>query len=46
MNRRNFMATSAAAIMAAGAVPRTSMASVPEAQMMDHAKMVVPDLPL
>ncbi len=45
MDRRKFMATSAAAVLAAGAVPRTSMASVPEAAITKSAAMVVSDLP-
>ena len=45
MDRRQFMATSAAAVLATGAVSRTSMASVPEAAMMNSPQMQVPDLP-
>ena len=46
MNRRKFMATSAAVVMAAGAVPRTSMASVPEAAISQGSKMEVSPLPV
>jgi len=45
LNRRKFLATGAAAIVGAGIVPRTSQASVPEAEFQNSAKMVVPPLP-
>ena len=45
MNRRKFMATSAAAVLAAGAVSKSSMASVPEAAVSEGPKMMVPGLP-
>jgi FtsP/CotA-like multicopper oxidase with cupredoxin domain len=45
MDRRQFMATSAAAVLAAGTVSRTSQASVPEAAVSESPQMVVPSLP-
>ncbi len=44
-NRRQFLATGAAAIVGAGAVSRTSQAAVPEAAFQNTASMVVPPLP-
>ncbi len=45
MNRRSFMATSAAAVLAAGAVPRSALASLPEAAVSEGPQMIVPPLP-
>jgi len=45
MNRRQFLSTSAATVVGASLVPRTSMASVPEAEFQSSAKMMVPPLP-
>lgn len=45
MDRRSFMATSAAAVLAAGSVPHSSLAAAPELATSDSAQMVVPDLP-
>jgi FtsP/CotA-like multicopper oxidase with cupredoxin domain len=45
LDRRRFIAASAATILGAGVVPRTSLAAVPEARIQSTAAMVVPDLP-
>jgi FtsP/CotA-like multicopper oxidase with cupredoxin domain len=45
LDRRRFIAASAATILGAGIVPRTSLAAVPEARIQSTAAMVVPDLP-
>ena len=45
LTRRGLMQASAAVVLAAGAVPRTSMASVPEARIMDAVTMEVPREP-
>jgi FtsP/CotA-like multicopper oxidase with cupredoxin domain len=45
LDRRRFIAASAATILGAGIVPRTSLAAVPEALIQSTPGMVVPDLP-
>lgn len=45
MNRRQFVAGAAATTLGATVVPRTSMASVPEAEFSQINKLVVPPLP-
>lgn len=47
MNRRDFLRAGAATatVIGAGVVPRTSMASVPEAEFQSTANMIVPPLP-
>ncbi len=45
ITRRSVLQGGAAAIVAASSVPRTSLASVPEARIMDKSSMEVPPLP-
>jgi manganese oxidase len=45
LDRRRFIAASAATILGAGVIPRTSHAAVPEARIQSTAAMAVPDLP-
>lgn len=45
LNRRQFLSASAATVIGASVVSRTSQAAVPEAEFQSTAKMVVPPLP-